>query len=100
MIKAVSVNYVTELQACVSLAQDTSRVEKASVEFSRLQDRLATENPQAAELLGVLWNEFTAANRSATFWQQICDVEKELSQRMAQSHFQLRQNYLKLIREQ
>ena len=99
MTKTLSVNYVTELQKCVSLAQDISQGEKALVEFSQLSDRLATENPQAAELLAVLWNEYTAANRSATFWQQICDVEKELSQRMAQSHFQLRQNYLRLMQE-
>jgi len=60
----------------------------------------AAENPQAADLLEILWNEFVAANRSATFWQQICDVEKELSERMAQTNVQLKQEYLRLIQEQ
>ena len=100
MTQTVSVNYVTQLQECLSLARDISQGAKAHTAFSQLRDRLATENPQAAELLDLLWNEFLAANRSAAFWQEMCDVEKELSERMAQSHFQLRQNYLRLMHEQ
>jgi len=84
----------------VERARDISDGAKASVEFAQLCDRLGAENPQAADLLEILWNEFVAANRSATFWQQICDVEKELSERMAETNVQLKQNYLRLMQEQ
>ncbi len=96
----VSLDYVAQLRACVERARDISDGAKASVEFAQLCDRLGAENPQAADLLKILWNEFLAANRSATFWQQICDVEKELSERMAQTNIQLKQKYLRLMQEQ
>ena len=100
MKQILSLDYAAQLRECVERARDISDGGKATVEFAQLCDRLAAENPQAAELLEILWNEFVAANRSATFWQQISDVEKELSEQMAQTNVQLRQNYLRLMQEQ
>lgn len=100
MKQILSLDYAAQLRACVERARDISDGAKATVEFTQLCDRLGTENPQAAELLEILWNEFVAANRSATFWQQISDVEKELSEQMAQTNVQLKQNYLRLMQEQ
>ncbi|MBC6477605.1 MAG: hypothetical protein GDA56_07255 [Hormoscilla sp. GM7CHS1pb] len=100
MKQILSLDYAAQLRACVERARDISDGAKASVEFAQLCDRLGAENPQVAELLDILWKEFLAANRSATFWQQICDVEKELSERMAQTNLQLKQEYLRLMQEQ
>ncbi|MGK7901761.1 MAG: hypothetical protein AB4352_10170 [Hormoscilla sp.] len=100
MKQILDLDYAAQLRACVERARDISDNAKASGDFAQLCDRLAAENPQAAELLEILWNEFVAANRSATFWQQISDVEKKLSEQMAQTNVQLKQNYLRLMQEQ
>jgi hypothetical protein len=51
-------------------------------------------------MIDMLWGELLRARRSAQFWQKTCDVERELTERMAASHFQLQQNYLRLVQEQ
>ena len=93
-------NSTSQLKQCLSLAQEVSRHEQASEEFERLRDRVMAECPQSVELIDLLWNEVLAARRSSTFWREMCDVEKQLSERIAQSHSQLKQNYLRLMQEQ
>ena len=101
MIKqSLSQNQLVQLQECLSLVQDVAHHEEAGKQFAALRDRVAAENPLAAEMLALLWDEVLAARRSATFWREISDVEKQLSERIAQSHLQLRQNYLRLMEEQ
>ncbi|NJN21931.1 MAG: hypothetical protein HC812_13035 [Leptolyngbya sp. RL_3_1] len=51
-------------------------------------------------MMQLLWREYVASRRSATFWQELCQVEKHLSERITESHIQLRQNYLRLMQEQ
>lgn len=89
-----------QLQACVATAHDLSQHPEATEAFEALRDQVALSNPQMAQMLELLWNEMLAARRSSTFWQEICDVEKELSERIAANHVQLRQNYLRLMQEQ
>jgi hypothetical protein len=89
-----------QLQECIKLAQNLATHEKAKAEFRQWCDRLAQENPQAADLLTLLWEETIRANRSALFWEELTNVEKELSDRMTQQTIQLQQNYLRLVQEQ
>jgi hypothetical protein len=91
---------IDQIQACLSLASDLSRHSEANQSFVELQTQLANDNPQAAEMLGVLWNEILTVRRSATFWEQISNVERKISEDMAANHFRLQQNYLRLIQEQ
>jgi len=100
MKQSLSQNQVAQLQECVSLAQELAHHAKANQSFAELRDRVAADNPVSAELLELLWNEVLAARRSATFWREMSDVEKQLSERIAQSHLQLRQNYERLMQEQ
>lgn len=90
---------IADLQACLSLSKDPTAHTEANDRFRDLLDHLA-ENEATAEALGVLWRELLAARRSAAFWQQLSDVEKELSDRLAETHVQLQQNYLRLVQEQ
>lgn len=89
-----------QLQECIELAHKLETHEKAKEEFGQWRDRLAAENPQAAALLTLLWEETIRANRSALFWEELTNVEKELSDRMTQQTIQLQQNYLRLVQEQ
>ncbi|MBD2311839.1 hypothetical protein H6G20_09230 [Desertifilum sp. FACHB-1129] len=100
MTQSVSRSYVTQLQECIALAREVSKQPQANQAFAALRDKVAQENPDHARLLELLWGEFIAASRSSQFWRQISDVEKELSERMAENHVQLRQNYLRLMQEQ
>ncbi|WP_154655044.1 hypothetical protein [Prochlorothrix hollandica] len=47
-----------------------------------------------------MWQELMRARRSAILLQKSCDRERGLTDRMAESHVQLQQNYLRLIQEQ
>ena len=100
MTQSVSRNYVTQLQECIALARDVNQQPQANQAFASLHATVAAENPDHARLLELLWGEFVSASRSSQFWRQISDVEKELSERMAENHVQLRQNYMRLIQEQ
>lgn len=100
MVQAVSQTLLTELQACLRLTQDVSNHSEANQAFEQVRDRVAARDPQSGELLELLWNELLSARRSTVFWQELCDVEKQLSQRIAENHSQLRQNYLRLMQEQ
>ncbi|MBE9178094.1 hypothetical protein IQ268_05775 [Oculatella sp. LEGE 06141] len=100
MPQSATVTPLSQLQACIAQAQNLSHHSDANETFAELRDRLASENPQAAELLETLWKELLSARRSALFWQQICDVERDLAEQMAANHVQLQQNYLRLMQEQ
>lgn len=90
---------LAQLRKCVSLAQELANHAQANHEFQQLRDSVATENPQAGELMDLLWQEVIAARRSAEFWHEMSNVEKDLSNRMMENMTQLRQNYLRLIQE-
>lgn len=94
-----SPNPVGKLRKCISLAQEVANHAQANQAFEQLRDSLATENPQAAELMELLWQEIIAARRSAEFWHEMSNVEKDLSNRMMENMTQLRQNYLRLMQE-
>lgn len=93
----VSASLVQALGHCVEATRHVDHHDRAQVDFETLCDRT---DAQTAELLKTLWQELLAARRSAAFWQEMCDVEKELSHRIAESNLQLRQNYLRLMEEQ
>ncbi|WP_421655938.1 hypothetical protein [Leptothermofonsia sp. ETS-13] len=99
MTQSLTQEQSAQLQECFLLAQDPKQQADASKMFAQLSDSLSS-NPIATELLAALWNEVLAARRSAAFWQQFRDVEKEMSDKLAKSHLQLRQNYLRLMQEQ
>ncbi|MDX2242301.1 MAG: hypothetical protein NW224_16575 [Leptolyngbyaceae cyanobacterium bins.302] len=87
------------LKECVALAQDIESHADADRRFLDLEETLA-HDPATAEIVGALWRELLSARRSAAFWQQISDVERSMSEKLADNHFQLQQNYLRLMQEQ
>jgi len=91
---------VAPLKACLALSQDVAAHEQATEQFQQLRETIATDSAQAQEVLDQLWFELLRARRSALFWQKTSDVERELTERMAASHLQLQQNYLRLVQEQ
>ena len=88
------------LQMAIRLAQDTKTQPQAHAAFDEVYKAVRTDNPQVAMLLQTLWREYVTTQRSAEFWQELCQVEKHLSERIAESHIQLKQNYLRLMQEQ
>ncbi len=100
MTQAISVNSLISLQDCISLATDLSRHEEATQAFAALKNHLDVENSPVAELVDMLWGELLSAQRSATVWEQICNVERELANQLTANNLQLQQNYLRLIQEQ
>ena len=94
-----SPNPTAYLRKCIALAQEVATHPQANQTFEQLRDSIATENPQAAELMELLWQEVIAARRSAEFWHEMSNVEKDLSNRMMDNMAQLRQNYLRLMQE-
>ena len=90
---------IAQLRKCIALAQEVATHPQANQAFEQLRDSIAQENPQAAELLDVLWQEAIAARRSAEFWHDMSNVEKNLCNQMMENMTQLRQNYLRLMQE-
>jgi hypothetical protein len=93
-------NPVDQLKACLSLSRDLPNHAAANDTFTAFCDHLGSNGAQSREFLELLWGEVLAARRSAAFWQEVCNVEKELSERIAANHVQLRQSYLRLMEEQ
>lgn len=87
------------LRKCINLAQEVATHPQANQEFAQLLDSIAATNPQTAELMDLLWQEIIAARRSAEFWHEMSNVEKDLTNRMMENMTQLRQNYLRLMQE-
>jgi hypothetical protein len=90
---------IAKLQTCLLLAQDPATQQNARQSFAELKAELDI-SPSLNEMLEMLWREVLAARRSATFWQEISDLEKQMTEQMTQNHIQLQQNYLRLIQEQ
>ena len=87
------------LQECLSMAQNIQSHADADRRFLDLEETLSDDAATVA-VLEALWKEVLAARRSALYWQQISDVERALTEKMAGNHFQLQQNYLRLMQEQ
>lgn len=100
MTQTSSTSQIDHLQHCLSLAQDLARHDEASQAFEQWRSSIAHEPPATLQMIDLLWQEVLTARRSAACWREICDVEKQLSERIAENHVQLRQNYLRLVREQ
>ncbi len=81
------------------MAQDLALHPDAERRFLDLEETLA-DDPPTVEVLETLWREVLAARRSALYWQQVSDVERSLTEKLADNHFQLQQNYLRLMQEQ
>ncbi|MBW3584419.1 hypothetical protein QUB37_27290 [Microcoleus sp. AT3-A2] len=94
-----SENPIVQLKKCLTLVQDVSTHTEANRAFEQLCGIIDAENPMAAQLLEMLWEEAIMARRSALFWQQMSDVEKDMANRMMENMTQMRQNYLRLMQE-
>lgn len=90
---------LAQLEECFAMAQDPSQRDAATELFIQLRQTISDENALQM-LIDLLWGEVLSARRSGAFWQQISDVEKDMSERLAQNHVQLQQNYLRLVQEQ
>ena len=100
MNKTLSESPVQTLETAIELAQEVKTQTEAHSAFNALYEEIRTDHPQMAVMLQMLWREYVTTQRSAAFWQELCQVEKHLSERISESHIQLRQNYLRLMREQ
>lgn len=100
MTYASSDSMTQALAECIALLQDLETHAAANEAFNHLQVQIAEANPAMAHLMGMLWREAVAGRRSAAFWQRICDVERDLTENLSANHFQLQQNYLRLMQEQ
>ena len=100
MNKPLTQSPVKALESAIDLAQDSDSNDKAHAAFNEVLAMLQSQDPQAAVMLQMLWREYVTTQRSVTFWQELCQVEKHLSERITESHVQLRQNYLRLMQEQ
>ncbi|CBN58633.1 hypothetical protein PN499_25215 [Kamptonema animale CS-326] len=94
-----SQNPILELKKCLMLAQDVTNHVEANRAFEQLCNLIDAENPMAAQLLEMLWQDTIAARRSAAFWQQMSDVEKDMANKMMDNMAEMRQNYLRLMQE-
>jgi len=94
-----SENPIVQLKKCITLAQDVGSHAEANRAFEQLCGIIDAENPMAAQLLEMLWEDTILARRSALFWQQMSDVEKDMANRMMENMTQMRQNYLRLMQE-
>ena len=88
------------LENCLALTHQVEDHDRATQVFQQLRDYCAENGADTQAVIDLLWWELLRARRSAQFWQKTCDVERELTERMAASHFQLQQNYLRLVQEQ
>ena len=88
------------LSGAISLAKNGKNYDQATEQFEALLAQLKKESPEAATLLKQLWKEYISVQRSAMFYESLSDAEAGLSEKMAQSNIQLKQNYMRLIQEQ
>ena len=100
MNKTITQPPTKALETAVKLAQDVETQNEAHATFNELYENLRSSDPDLATMLQILWREYVTSQRSITFWQELCQVEKHLSERITENHLQLRQNYLRLMQEQ
>jgi uncharacterized membrane-anchored protein YjiN (DUF445 family) len=90
---------VTLLQSCFSMAQELAQHKDADRAFTNLKESLSAD-PATIEMIEMVWKELLTARRSGAFWQQASDVERSMTESLANNHLQLQQNYLRLVQEQ
>jgi hypothetical protein len=90
---------VKDLREVLELLQDPANQGEATQKFAALVEKV-TQTPEMAEFLTVMWSELVSARRSSAFWEQLSDVEKNMSDQLVASNIQLQQNYLRLVQEQ
>ena len=95
-----STDLSSRLQTAIGQAQTVQQHPEANQTFEAMLADLKTQSPEAADLLAQLWQEYISSKRSSLFWEQLSEVEKNLSDRLSESHMQLKQNYLRLMQEQ
>ncbi|OLP20023.1 hypothetical protein BST81_02535 [Leptolyngbya sp. 'hensonii'] len=100
LLNRTTPSFDDRLRHCLALARNLSDHAEALQAFEQLRADVAQHQPEMAGMLQLLWHEVMTARRSAAFWQQLSDVEKEISEQMAANHLQLQQNYLRLMQEQ
>ena len=100
MNKTVSQAPAQALETAMKLARDVETQHEAHAVFNELCESLQSDVPEVATMLQMLWREYVTSQRSVAFWQELCQVEKHLSERITENHLQLRQNYLRLMQEQ
>jgi len=88
------------LHECIELAKDPKAHRAADEAFAAIKGALSDAPDDTLEVVEKLWQELLTARRSAAFWEQISDVERAMTERLAADHFQLKQNYLRLLQEQ
>ncbi len=99
MTHSLSAHQIDLLKDCFALASNPKSHPEADRQFLDLQGSLNTD-AATLEVLQKLWQEVLAARRSAAFWEQLSDVEKAMSDGLANDHLRLQQNYLRLVQEQ
>jgi C4-type Zn-finger protein len=93
-------DFSARLQTAVNLAQTVEHHEEAHQLFKGILADLQGQDSPTVVLLEQLWQEYISLQRSSLFWQQLSQAEKNLSDRLTESHLQLKQNYLRLMQEQ
>jgi ribosomal protein L17 len=96
----LSQDTIAQLKDCLALTLEITKHAEAKERFAVLKAQVAAENPLAAELLELTWHDLIAARRSAAFWEQLSDAEKNLTDQVGASYANLQQNYLRLMQEQ
>lgn len=89
-----------QLQTVLDLARQVETHGEAQAAFQTLLSQIQALSPEAAPLFEQLWRAHIASQRSSRFWEHLSEVEKGLSDRLTESHIQLKQNYLRLVQEQ
>lgn len=100
MPRSLAFDPLDSLKHCIALAQEISTHAEAKQAFEQLKAQLVEQNPQAAALVEMLWNEAIAARRSSAFWEQLSSMERGLAERLVEDHANLKQNYMRLVQEQ
>lgn len=88
------------LSGAISLAKDGKNYDQANEQFDAIISQIETDSSAAPALLKQLWKEYISVQRSAMFYESLSDAEAGLSEKMAKSNIQLKQNYMRLIQEQ
>jgi hypothetical protein len=99
MTHSLSENQTTLLRSCLTLALHPKSHPEAERVFLEMQASLSGD-ADTLEVVQQLWKEVLMARRSAAFWEQMSDVEKSMSEGLANDHLRLQQNYLRLVQEQ
>lgn len=89
-----------KLHQAIEMARSVKQHREAQQVFADWQAELAQQHPDCADMMQTLWQAYISAQRSAGFWEELSQVEKQLSERLSESHIQLKQNYLRLMQEQ